>query len=98
MNRDRKLGIIVSGLLLFLMLSGCQSNCSAFSYDLPPYSVTRPERPSLYEVDDNLQLPIPVIKNTILLQGYAKELEEYADGWERFYEELRSELNENIQD
>lgn len=97
-NRNRKLGTIIVGLLLFPLLSGCQSSGSSFSYDLPPYPVIKPERPSLYEVDDSLQLPVPVIKNTILLQGYAKELEEYADGWERFYEELRSEMNENIQD
>lgn len=95
-NRSRKLGIIVVGLLLFLLLSGCQSAKALSSYRLPPYSVTRPERPSLYEVDDNLQLPIPVIQNVILLQGYAKELEAYADGWERFYEELRSEIDANI--
>lgn len=96
---NRKLGIILvlSFFLLFSMAGCVTEKVVRVSPNLPDYSPSRPNRPYLQEVDDGLQLPIPVLKNMVLIQGYAKELEAYADGWERFYDNLREEyMDEDI--
>jgi hypothetical protein len=58
---------------------------------LPEFVITRPIRPNLISVEDGTQLPMSVLTNQILLQGYAKELEACLDGWEEFYMELKKE-------
>lgn len=95
-NRNRKLNIVP--LLIFLLLLSvisCQTErvIERVAPSLPSYTPTKPERPKLIKIEDDVQLPISVIQNQILLEGYAKELELYSYGWEEFYEELREEFN-----
>ena len=90
MKGHRKLGIIIVSCLLLCM--SCQTERTILIYPpLPEFVINRPTRPILNQVEDGTQLPMSVLTNTILLQGYAKELEAYADGWEKFYMELREE-------
>ena len=88
-NRKRKLRVIVVFFLLFTLF-GC-SSYGTLSPMLPDFALDRPIRPTLVELDDNLQLPLPIAQNNILLIGYIEELEAYSDGWERFYNDLREE-------
>lgn len=95
-NRNRKLNIVP--LLIFLLLfsvTSCQTErvIERVAPSLPSYTPTKPERPKLIKIEDDVQLPISVIQNQILLEGYAKELELYSFGWEEFYEGLREEFN-----
>lgn len=93
---NRKLGIImVLSFFLLFSMTGCATEKVVWiSPFLPDYSPSRPTRPVLNKVEDGVQLPISALDNLILLQGYAKELEAYADGWERFYERLREKHEE----
>lgn len=77
----------------FLLCVSCQTaeRIIVVFPPLPDFVIARPTRPVLNQIDDGSQLPMSVLTNTILLQGYAKELEAYADGWEKFYMELREE-------
>lgn len=95
-NRNRKLNIVP--LLIFLLLFSvisCQTErvIERVAPSLPSYTPTKPERPKLIKIEDDVQLPISVVQNQILLEGYAKELELYSYGWEEFYEGLREEFN-----
>lgn len=95
-NRNRKLNIVP--LLIFLLLfsvTSCQTErvIERVTPSLPSYTPTKPERPKLIKVEDDVQLPISVVQNQILLEGYAKELELYGRGWEEFYDGLREEFN-----
>ena len=96
-NRNRKLNIVP--LLIFLLLLSSVTSCQTervierVAPSLPSYTPTKPERPKLIKIEDDVQLPISVIQNQILLEGYAKELELYRRGWEEFYEGLREEFN-----
>ena len=95
-NRNRKLNIVP--LLIFLLLLSvisCQTErvIERVAPSLPSYTPTKPERPKLIKIEDDVQLPISVIQNQILLEGYAKELELYSRGWEEFYDGLREEFN-----
>ena len=96
-NRNRKLNIVP--LLIFLLLLSSVTSCQTervierVAPSLPSYTPTKPERPKLIKIEDDVQLPISVVQNQILLEGYAKELEFYSRGWEEFYEELREEFN-----
>lgn len=95
-NRNRKLNIVP--LLIFLLLLSvisCQTErvIERVAPSLPSYTPTKPERPKLIKIEDDVQLPISVVQNQILLEGYAKELELYSRGWEEFYEGLREEFN-----
>lgn len=95
-NRNRKLNIVP--LLIFLLLfsvTSCQTErvIERVTPSLPSYTPTKPERPKLIKIEDDVQLPISVVQNQILLEGYAKELELYSRGWEEFYEGLREEFN-----
>lgn len=90
---NRKLGIIIMLTLVILLLQSCVITEREFVQpSLPEFIIDRPNRPNLLDIADDTQLPIPVLKNTILLQGYARELEAYADGWEEFYSKLREEM------
>ena len=96
-NRNRKLNIVP--LLIFLLLLSSVTSCQTervierVAPSLPSYTPTKPERPKLSVIEDDVQLPISVIQNQILLEGYAKELELYSYGWEEFYQDLREEIN-----
>lgn len=95
-NRNRKLNIVP--LLIFLLLFSvisCQTErvIERVAPSLPSYTPTKPERPKLIKIEDDVQLPISVVQNQILLEGYAKELELYSRGWEEFYDGLREEFN-----
>lgn len=91
--RNRRLGIIVMLALVSLLLQSCVITEREFVQpSLPEFIIGRPNRPNLLDIADDAQLPIPVLKNTMLLQGYAKELEAYAEGWEEFYRRLREEM------
>ncbi|MGN0905687.1 MAG: hypothetical protein ACI4NM_00940, partial [Bullifex sp.] len=97
---NRKLGTIIMSFFLLITLLGCESEKVVYiNPTLPTFSPQRPVRPHLIQTDDGLQLPISVLENLVLLQGYSKELEVYASGWEEFYEKLREEYKrEDIQD
>ena len=88
-NRKRKLRVIVVFFLLFTLIGCC--SYKSFSPMLPDFTLDKPMRPTLVGIDDNLQLPLPIMQNNILLIGYIEELEAYSDGWERFYSNLREE-------
>ena len=96
-NRNRKLNIVP--LLIFLLLLSSVTSCQTervierVAPSLPSYTPTKPERPKLIKIEDDVQLPISVVQNQILLEGYAKELEFYSRGWEEFYDGLREEFN-----
>ena len=96
-NRNRKLNIVP--LLIFLLLLSSVTSCQTervierVAPSLPSYTPTTPERPKLIKIEDDVQLPISVVQNQILLEGYAKELEFYSRGWEEFYKGLREEFN-----
>lgn len=95
-NRNRKLNIVP--LLIFLLLLSvisCQTErvIERVAPSLPSYTPIKPERPKLIMIEDDVQLPISVVQNQILLEGYAKELELYSRGWEEFYDGLREEFN-----
>lgn len=95
-NRNRKLNIVP--LLIFLLLFSvisCQTErvIERVAPSLPSYTPIKPERPKLIMIEDDVQLPISVVQNQILLEGYAKELELYSRGWEEFYDGLREEFN-----
>ena len=95
-SRNRKLNIVP--LLIFLLLFSvisCQTErvIESVAPSLPSYTPTKPERPKLIKIEDDVQLPISVVQNQILLEGYAKELELYSRGWEEFYDGLREEFN-----
>ena len=97
-NRNRKLSIILLTVMLLLLINifaSCQTErvIERVTPSLPTYTPTKPERPKLIEIEDDIQLPISVIQNQILLEGYAKELELYSYGWEEFYQDLREEIN-----
>lgn len=96
-NRNRKLSIIFLTVMLLLLINifaSCQTErVKRVTPSLPTYTPTKPERPKLIEIEDDIQLPISVIQNQILLEGYAKELELYSYGWEEFYQDLREEIN-----
>lgn len=85
-NNYKKLGIV----FIFFLLMSCTTEKIIF-VELPEFAPYRPEKPPLYPMSDDTELPIVVLKNTALLQGYALELEVYADGWEKFYSELRKQ-------
>ena len=89
MKGHSKLGIIT--ILSFLLCISCKTaeRVAFIQPPLPEFSIQKPTRPSLLAVEDGIQLPMSVLTNQILLQGYAKELEAYAAGWEEFYKELR---------
>ena len=89
MKGHSKLGIIT--ILSFLLCISCKTaeKVAFIQPPLPEFSIQKPTRPSLLAVEDGIQLPMSVLTNQILLQGYAKELEAYAAGWEEFYKELR---------
>ena len=91
-NRNRKLNIILLliGILLILTIASCQTQrvVERVTPSLPIYTPVKPERPKLIKIEDDVQLPISVVQNQILLEGYAKELELYSCGWEEFYEGL----------
>lgn len=89
MKGHSKLGIIT--ILSFLLCISCKTaeRVVFIQPPLPEFSIIKPTRPSLLTVEDGIQLPMSVLTNQILLQGYAKELEAYAAGWEDFYKELR---------
>ncbi len=90
--RDSKLGIIITVLGFVLLFPSCVITEKEFIQpSLPEFALNRPSRPNLLTIADDTQLPVPVLTNTILLQGYARELEAYAEGWEEFYMELRKE-------
>lgn len=90
--RDSKLGIIAMLLGFLLLFPSCVITEREFvKPSLPEFTIGRPVRPNLLRIEDGTQLPVPVLTNTILLQGYARELEAYAEGWEEFYTELREE-------
>lgn len=89
---NRKLGIIITVLGFVLLFPSCVITEKEFIQpSLPEFALNRPSRPNLLTIADDTQLPVPVLTNTILLQGYARELEAYAEGWEEFYTELREE-------
>ena len=96
-NRNRKLNIVP--LLIFLLLLNSVTSCQTervierVAPSLPSYTPTKPERPKLIKIEDDVQLPISVVQNQILLEGYTKELELYSYGWEEFYQDLREEIN-----
>lgn len=92
MKGHRKLTIILISCFLLCMMS-CQSSERVIFVKppLPEFKTERPIRPKLSQIDDGSQLPVSVLNNTILLQGYAKELEACLDGWEEFYMELKKE-------
>ena len=96
-NRNRKLNIVP--LLIFLLLLSSVASCQTervierVAPSLPSYTSAKPERPKLIKIEDDVQLPISVVQNQILLEGYAKELEFYSRGWEEFYDGLREEFN-----
>lgn len=96
-NRNRKLNIVP--LLIFLLLLSSVTSCQTervierVAPSLPSYTPTKPERPKLIKIEDDVQLPISVVQNQILMEGYAKELELYSRGWEEFYDGLREEFN-----
>ena len=97
-NRNRKLSIIFLTVMLLLLINifaSCQTErvIERVTPSLPTYAPTKPKRPKLIEIEDDIQLPISVIQNQILLEGYAKELELYSRGWEEFYDGLREEFN-----
>ena len=97
-NRNRKLSIIFLTVMLLLLINifaSCQTErvIERVTPSLPTYAPTKPKRPKLIEIEDDIQLPISVIQNQILLEGYAKELELYSYGWEEFYQDLREEIN-----
>ena len=89
MKGHSKLGIIT--ILSFLLCISCKTaeRVVFIQPPLPEFSIQKPTRPILLAVEDGIQLPMSVLTNQILLQGYAKELEAYAAGWEEFYKELR---------
>ena len=90
---NRKLGIIIILALVNLLLQSCVITEREFVQpSLPEFNLERPARPYLLDIADDTQLPVSVLTNTILLQGYARELEAYADGWEEFYSSLREEM------
>ena len=91
MKGHSTLGIIT--ILSFLLCISCKTaeRVVFIQPPLPEFSIIKPTRPSLLTVEDGIQLPMSVLTNQILLQGYAKELEAYAAGWEKFYMELREE-------
>lgn len=90
---NRKLGIIIALALVSLLLQSCVITEREFVHpSLPEFIIERPVRPNLLTIADDTQLPVSVLTNTILLQGYAKELEAYAAGWEEFYTSLREEM------
>ena len=102
-NRNRKLSIIfltVMLLLLINIITSCQTQrvIERVAPSLPSYTPVKPERPKLIEIEDGVQLPISVVKNQILLEGYAKELELYSCGWEEFYEGLLESYANNERD
>lgn len=89
---NRKLGIIITVLGFVLLFPSCVITEKEYVQpSLPEFIISRPSRPNLLDIPDDTQLPVPVLTNTILLQGYARELEAYAEGWEEFYTELREE-------
>lgn len=96
-NRNRKLNIVL--MLIFLLLLSSVTSCQTervierVAPSLPSYTPTKPERPKLIKIEDDVQLPISVVQNQILMEGYAKELELYSLGWEEFYDGLREEFN-----
>ena len=96
-NRNRKLNIVL--MLIFLLLLSSVTSCQTervierVTPSLPSYTPTKPERPKFIKIEDDVQLPISVVQNQILLEGYAKELEFYSRGWEEFYDGLREEFN-----
>ena len=91
MKGHRKLITIL--ISCFLLCVSCQTaeRTIVIYPPLPEFVINRPTRPVLNQIDDGSQLPMSVLTNQILLQGYAKELEAYADGWEEFYMELKKE-------
>ena len=85
-NRCRNLRIIVVAIIgLMLMLSSCKSSSSLSTTAIPAFTATRPSRPSLAVVGDDVQIPAAVVMNQELLIGYARKLEVYADAWEQYY-------------
>ena len=89
MKGHSKLGIIT--ILSFLLCISCKTaeRVVFIQPPLPEFSIQKPTRPILLAVEDGIQLPMSVLTNQILLQGYAKELEAYIAGWEEFYKELK---------
>lgn len=98
MKGNSKLGITLLMILILLLFPNCMTiEREHIQPSLPDFGLMRPSRPSLLPINDDAQLPVPVLKNIILLQGYARELEAYADGWEEFYEELKDANRERDQ-
>lgn len=90
MKRNRNLSIIliIVGYLLLCSV-GCKTvETVSVTPSLPDFSPVRPTRPALDPIPDDAQLPIPVLTNMIRQSSYARQLEKYADGWERYYERL----------
>ncbi len=87
--------LVIITILSFLLCISCKTaeRVVFIQPPLPEFSIIKPTRPSLLTVEDGIQLPMSVLTNQILLQGYAKELEAYAAGWEEFYMELREEYD-----
>ena len=74
---------------------GILTSCETVHYitpDLPEYSITMPEKPTLRQVDD--EIPNEVVLNTLDLMFYAEKLEIIVNGWEQFYQGLREKNNE----
>ena len=98
MKGHRKLGIII--VLSFLLWISCKTAEKVIFIQppLPEFTINKPTRPKLLAVEDGIQLPVSVLTNQILLQGYAKELEAYAAGWEEFYMKVREEYASDKRD
>lgn len=91
-NKCRKLGIIL--FFSFFLFSGCVSEKLVYA-ELPDFTPYKPSKPFLSVINDGIGLPSVVLENTIKLQNYALELEVYAEGWEKFYSELRKKYAQN---
>jgi len=91
MKRNRNLSIIfiIVGYLLLCSV-GCRSvKLVSVTPSLPNFNPIRPVRPVLDPIPDDAQISTPILINTVKQMSYARQLEEYADGWERYYKKLK---------
>lgn len=79
--------------LLFILVSLLFIGCTTPVYikpALPAYNPTMPERPELLEIDGTIEIPQEININQLLLMAYAEKLEIIIEGWESFYNELKT--------
>lgn len=97
-NRIRNLNIILIVFFLLLTISIFVISCSSVrtsSITSPKFNLIKPVRPTLNEIEDDVQIPTSILNNTVLLIGYIEELETYSEGWENYYQQLTEYYNGN---